>query len=255
MDKPVQVKPASIVKEGFQITFINHPPKEVLILSGGDANGAFGCGILNGWRKAPAGRPKFDVVTGVSTGALMAGFAFLGEEQDDVTLREIYTTLQDKDLFNLLNEGFGAGEGRPLRVPADAPTDGRHLGGEPEHNPFGFQVIHVVLPQDGPAACIDDQLVFSSQIAADLRLKVSKMIPAMLRDDLRDGPSGTTDDFGVGGHERATGSLGEQLADTGFSSAAVADENDIHAKRDSKTFRITSAGAFCLVQSSNCPTA
>ena len=40
--------------------FFNHPPKNILILSGGDANGAFGCGILNGWRNAPAGRPKID---------------------------------------------------------------------------------------------------------------------------------------------------------------------------------------------------
>src|SRR6266850_355362 len=79
--------------------FANHPPKNILILSGGDANGAFGCGILSGWRNAPGGRPKFDVVTGVSTGALIAAFAFLGEEGDDATLREVYTTIRDKDVF------------------------------------------------------------------------------------------------------------------------------------------------------------
>ena len=80
--------------------FANHSPKNILILSGGDANGAFGCGILNGWRNAPGGRPKFDVVTGVSTGAFIAAFAFLGEEQDDATLREVYTTIRDKDVFD-----------------------------------------------------------------------------------------------------------------------------------------------------------
>src|SRR5256885_5118234 len=79
--------------------FASLPPKNILILSGGDANGAFGCGILSGWRNAPAGRPKFDLVTGVSTGALIAAFAFLGEEGDDATLREVYTAIRDKDVF------------------------------------------------------------------------------------------------------------------------------------------------------------
>jgi predicted patatin/cPLA2 family phospholipase len=80
--------------------FASRSPKNILILSGGDAHGAFGCGILNGWRNAPNGRPKFDVVTGVSTGGLIATFAFLGEEQDDRTLREVYTNIRDKDIFN-----------------------------------------------------------------------------------------------------------------------------------------------------------
>lgn len=79
--------------------FARRSPKNILILSGGGANGAFGCGVLCGWRKAPTGRPKFDVVTGVSTGALIATFAFLGEEEDDATLREVYTTIRDKDVF------------------------------------------------------------------------------------------------------------------------------------------------------------
>src|SRR5204862_2959261 len=80
--------------------FATQPPKNILILSGGDAQGAFACGILNGWRNAPTGRPKFDVVTGVSTGALIATFAFLGDEQDDAILREVYTTIRDKDVFD-----------------------------------------------------------------------------------------------------------------------------------------------------------
>src|SRR5438067_1615634 len=40
-------------------------PRNVLVLSGGDADGAFGCGVLTGWRRAPGGRPSFDVVTGI----------------------------------------------------------------------------------------------------------------------------------------------------------------------------------------------
>jgi predicted patatin/cPLA2 family phospholipase len=95
--------------------FASHSPRNILILSGGDANGAFGCGILNGWRNAPGGRPKFDIVTGVSTGALMAVFAFLGEEQDDTTLREAYTTIRDKDVFQGLFKTSSVFDTAPLK--------------------------------------------------------------------------------------------------------------------------------------------
>ncbi len=61
----------------------------VLALSGGGAGGAFGAGALVGLSQAGA-RPMFDVVTGVSTGALIAPFAFLGPEWD-APLTEAYT--------------------------------------------------------------------------------------------------------------------------------------------------------------------
>jgi hypothetical protein len=54
----------------------------VLALSGQGSRGAFGAGLLCGWTKAGT-RPRFQVVTGVSTGALMATFAFLGPEHDE----------------------------------------------------------------------------------------------------------------------------------------------------------------------------
>jgi hypothetical protein len=68
-----------------------------LALSGGGANGAFGAGFLNGWT-ATGKRPTFKLVTGVSTGALMAPFAFLGPAYDDA-LREFYTTTRTRDIF------------------------------------------------------------------------------------------------------------------------------------------------------------
>lgn len=84
-----------------QSAFLHHPPQNILILSGGDADGAFGCGVLAGWRDAPhEPRPVFDIVTGVSTGALMATFAFLGEKQDDADLRDVYTHIRDKDIMD-----------------------------------------------------------------------------------------------------------------------------------------------------------
>lgn len=59
------------------------PVFDVLILSGGGDHGAFGAGVLKGWGSVtdPAfARPTFDVVTGVSTGALIAPFAFVGTD-------------------------------------------------------------------------------------------------------------------------------------------------------------------------------
>ena len=60
------------------------PVIDALVISGGGDWGAFGAGFLKGWGRVPKGpmaRPEFDVVTGVSTGALIAPFAFLGTER------------------------------------------------------------------------------------------------------------------------------------------------------------------------------
>jgi len=71
-------------------------PHNYLAISGGGANGAFGAGLFAGW-SATGTRPEFSMVTGVSTGALTAPFAFLGSEYDD-ELKEVYTTTSTKDI-------------------------------------------------------------------------------------------------------------------------------------------------------------
>jgi hypothetical protein len=63
---------------------------DVLAISGGGSNGAYGAGILVGWTRTGE-RPEFDIVTGVSTGALTAPFAFLGKDWDR-RLTEAYTS-------------------------------------------------------------------------------------------------------------------------------------------------------------------
>ncbi len=69
----------------------------VLALSGGGPDGAFGAGLLNGWSDR-GDRPEFTIVTGISTGAIVALFAFLGPEYDD-TVKEIYTTYTTDQLL------------------------------------------------------------------------------------------------------------------------------------------------------------
>lgn len=61
----------------------------VLALSGGGEDGVFGAAALVGW-SASGKRPEFDLVTGISTGALIAPFAFLGQDHDD-DLRRVFT--------------------------------------------------------------------------------------------------------------------------------------------------------------------
>ena len=70
---------------------------EILALSGGGADGAFGAGLLCGWT-VYGNRPRFKLVTGISTGALIAPFAFLGPEYD-AKLKKIYTTVSTKNIF------------------------------------------------------------------------------------------------------------------------------------------------------------
>jgi predicted patatin/cPLA2 family phospholipase len=81
-----------------------------LALSGGGADGAFGAGVLNGWT-ATQERPQFTIVSGASTGALMAPFAFLGPEYDD-DIKAMYTeghAEQFAKAATVTNVLFGAG--------------------------------------------------------------------------------------------------------------------------------------------------
>ena len=70
----------------------------LLSLSGGGQNGAFGAGFLIGWRESGR-RPEFDAVGGVSTGALLATHAFLGTPADDAVLEEMYTQVTSADIY------------------------------------------------------------------------------------------------------------------------------------------------------------
>jgi predicted acylesterase/phospholipase RssA len=91
---------------------------DLIALSGGGANGAYAAGIMSGWTESGE-RPDFEVVTGVSTGALAAPFVFLGPAYDD-RLREAYTggqaagLLQSRGVIALIGSGVFSSE--PLRA-------------------------------------------------------------------------------------------------------------------------------------------
>jgi predicted patatin/cPLA2 family phospholipase len=90
-----------------------------LALSGGGGDGAFGAGLLVGWTESGK-RPSFAIVTGVSTGALMAPFAFLGPAYDR-QLKEMYTTVSTKNVvtaqvFSGVLGGDSLGDSSPLAV-------------------------------------------------------------------------------------------------------------------------------------------
>ena len=84
--------PSPVLKQGPAKDTLN-----ILALSGGGADGAFGAGILIGWTQSGK-RPTFDVVTGVSTGAFMAALAFLGPKYDR-TLAELYTNQTNDSVY------------------------------------------------------------------------------------------------------------------------------------------------------------
>lgn len=73
------------------------PPANFLAISGGGDDGAYGAGLLCGWSAAGT-RPEFKLVTGISTGALIAPFAFLGSKYD-AKLKEVYTNSSPKDIL------------------------------------------------------------------------------------------------------------------------------------------------------------
>ena len=74
------------------------PTLNILTLSGGGQWGAYGSGFLAGWAESGQ-RPSFDIVTGVSTGSLIATFAFLGSPADDAALKKGYLGIDDSDVY------------------------------------------------------------------------------------------------------------------------------------------------------------
>lgn len=92
----------------------------ILALSGGGENGAYGAGLLCGWTTA-GNRPQFDLVTGISTGSLIAPLAFLGKDFDP-QLKHGYTEVKPEQvflkrgLFGILKHRDAVADSKPLQT-------------------------------------------------------------------------------------------------------------------------------------------
>ena len=99
------------------LTLLREAPRPAdaswLALSGGGQDGAYGSGVLAGWTASGA-RPDFAVVTGVSTGALIAPYAFLGPRYDE-TLKRAYTSIHAADVFEIAGTDTSLFSSWPLR--------------------------------------------------------------------------------------------------------------------------------------------
>jgi Patatin-like phospholipase len=113
------------------------PHRNILVITGGAAYGSYPAGVLVGWTDSGT-RPEFDVVTGVSTGALIASLAFIGPSTD-CDLRRYYTTLRNDDVYrkrrllpSILSESLA--DNAPLeRLIHEAITDERIQAAAVEH--------------------------------------------------------------------------------------------------------------------------
>jgi len=79
-------------------------PYNILVLSGGGSRGAFGAGLISGWN-IRGGMPKFDIITGISTGSIMAPFIFLGGRELE-KMNYFYTEKTTKEVFTSTWERF-----------------------------------------------------------------------------------------------------------------------------------------------------
>ena len=117
-------------REGAQAKGGAAPVSNLLALSGGADDGAFGAGLLVGWSEQ-GGRPEFDLVTGISAGALIAPFAFLGRNHDR-ELAGLFTSYSADQIYqsNILSGLFGGNalaDSAPLASLIEHYVDARFL--------------------------------------------------------------------------------------------------------------------------------
>ncbi len=97
-----------------EVSSVDDGIHNVAAFSAGGADGAYGAGVLKGWTQSGS-RPQFDVVTGVSTGALMAVLAFLGPQYDG-KLEQFYTTQKNDTIYRKVLSSAALYDNGPLKT-------------------------------------------------------------------------------------------------------------------------------------------
>lgn len=172
-------------------TWAQHVPPErlgagprMLALSGGGEDGAFGAGLLYGWSRSGA-RPVFDIVSGVSTGALIAPFAFLGAGHDR-TLHDMFLRHDADDLMTFRTLGLVQGDAlydtAPLARLIETYTPPRILRAIAKRHAEGARLFVVTTNLDTSQAVVWDMGAIARAGETELFravLRASSAIPGM----------------------------------------------------------------------------
>lgn len=159
-----------------------------LMISGGGEDGAFGAGVMVGLTKAGK-RPSFDLVSGVSTGALMAPFVFLGPAYDR-ELTSIYTEIDKNQIFKIVGlrgifGGMAAASSAPLRATMEEKLTDRILDEIAAQHRLGRRLYVVTTDLDAQRPVVWDMGAIAASASPDRRklfldvLQASASIPGI----------------------------------------------------------------------------
>lgn len=138
LQKDIELSIQQESKNGFTSQPSGQKVYKSLALSSGGAHGAFGAGLLVGWT-AHGSRPDFKLITGISTGAIIAPFAFLGSEHDP-GLEDLFTSTSTDTLVRFkglktLTSPESLGDSTPMLNRMQSIVDERFLAQvAKEHN-------------------------------------------------------------------------------------------------------------------------
>ncbi len=153
----------------------------VLAVSGGGANGAYGAGLLKGWSKEGS-RPIFKITTGVSSGSIIALYAFLGKEYDD-QLEKFFTTASTKDIMEQNNPfsilfGDSLASSAPLVKRISAFVDGKLMAKIAEEHKRGRRLFVGTVNLDAQEFVVWDMGAIACKGGADSLKMLRKILLA-----------------------------------------------------------------------------